>query len=128
MKRAIPLRLRSGRKAVRRTGHRPRSGSRQARRRPSSGKRLCGPWAIDIWFPWHNLTGSILNGDSGASISCPCCPPSGSSVFQFLIKKGLAELGEREEYPDRPLPVRLRREGGGRKRSSEADPELLAAL
>ena len=44
------------------------------------------------------------------------------------IKKGLAELGEREEYPDRPLPVRLRREGGGRKRSSEADPELLAAL
>jgi transposase len=44
------------------------------------------------------------------------------------IKKGLAELRERAESPDMPLPTRLRREGGGRKRSSEVDPELVVAL
>ena len=40
------------------------------------------------------------------------------------IKRGLAELAEREEMPDMPLPSRLRVEGGGRKRCSEADPGL----
>jgi hypothetical protein len=44
------------------------------------------------------------------------------------IKKGLAELTEREKVPDMPLPSRLRVEGGGRKRCSEADPELMEAL
>ncbi len=44
------------------------------------------------------------------------------------IQKGLAELAQREETPDMPLPSRLRVEGGGRKRCSEADPELVAAL
>jgi hypothetical protein len=44
------------------------------------------------------------------------------------IKKGLAELAQREETPDVPLPSRLRVEGGGRKRCSEADPELVDAL
>jgi transposase len=43
-------------------------------------------------------------------------------------KKGLAELTERAESPDSPLSTRLRREGGGRKRSSESDPELVLAL
>ena len=44
------------------------------------------------------------------------------------IRKGLAELEHREEYPDEPLPARLRGEGGGRKRSTETDPELDGAL
>jgi hypothetical protein len=44
------------------------------------------------------------------------------------IKKGLSELTERAESPDKPLPTCLRREGGGRKRSIESDPELLGAL
>jgi hypothetical protein len=44
------------------------------------------------------------------------------------IRKGLAELAHREENPDEPLPERLRVEGGGRKRSSETDPELDGAL
>ena len=44
------------------------------------------------------------------------------------IKRGLAELAEREEMPDMPLPSRLRVEGGGRKRCSEADPGLVEAL
>ena len=44
------------------------------------------------------------------------------------INKGLAELRERAESPDMPLPTRLRREGGGRKRCSESDPELVVAL
>jgi hypothetical protein len=44
------------------------------------------------------------------------------------IKKGLAELTERAVSPEMRLPTRLRREGGGRKRSSESDPELLGAL
>ena len=44
------------------------------------------------------------------------------------IQKGLAELAQREETPDMPLSSRLRIAGGGRKRSREADPELVAAL
>ena len=44
------------------------------------------------------------------------------------IKKGLAELAKREEMPDMPLSSRLRVEGGGRKRCSEADPGLVEAL
>jgi Rhodopirellula transposase DDE domain len=44
------------------------------------------------------------------------------------IRKGLGELVAREENPEEPLGTRLRREGGGRKRCSEADPELIGAL
>jgi hypothetical protein len=44
------------------------------------------------------------------------------------IRKGLGELAAREENPDEPLGTRLRREGGGRKRCSEADPELIETL
>ena len=44
------------------------------------------------------------------------------------IRKGLIELAVREENPDEPLSTRLRREGGGRKRRSEADPGLIGTL
>ncbi len=44
------------------------------------------------------------------------------------IRKGLSELAAREAHPGAPIPSRVRREGGGRKRSTEADPELGGAL
>ncbi|HEB81064.1 MAG TPA: ISAzo13 family transposase [Chromatiales bacterium] len=44
------------------------------------------------------------------------------------IRKGLIELAARAENPDAPLGRRLRREGGGRKRCTEADPELIETL
>jgi len=44
------------------------------------------------------------------------------------IRKGLSELAAREENPGEPLSDRLRREGGGRKRCTESDPELIETL
>ena len=44
------------------------------------------------------------------------------------IRKGLAELAVRDEHPDAPVESGLRRQGAGRKKCSEADPELLPAL
>jgi transposase len=44
------------------------------------------------------------------------------------IRKGVAELAAREAHPRQPIDTRLRRPGGGRKRRSEADPELLGNL
>jgi len=41
------------------------------------------------------------------------------------IRKGLAELMARESNPQALIDSRLRKEGGGRKRCSEADPGLL---
>jgi hypothetical protein len=44
------------------------------------------------------------------------------------IKRGLAELVARETGPDTEISTRIRRSGGGRKRATEADPQLAAAL
>ena len=44
------------------------------------------------------------------------------------IMRGLAELEEHEAHPEMPQARRLRRPGGGRKRATENDPELSAAL
>lgn len=44
------------------------------------------------------------------------------------IRKGLAELAFRDENPDAPVGSGLRRKGAGRKKRTEADPELLQAL
>src|SRR5947199_1328012 len=44
------------------------------------------------------------------------------------IRKGLAELAGREANPQAPIPARIRRSGGGRKASTELDPELEMAL
>ena len=44
------------------------------------------------------------------------------------IRKGIAELTARESDPHAAVDPRLRREGGGRKRCSETDPGLTAAL
>jgi transposase len=44
------------------------------------------------------------------------------------IRSGLAELTRRDVLPEEPIPARLRRPGGGRKRRTETDPDLLPAL
>src|ERR1700704_6411516 len=44
------------------------------------------------------------------------------------IRKGLAELAVRAKNPEAPVESGLRRKGAGRKKSSEADPDLLHAL
>jgi hypothetical protein len=44
------------------------------------------------------------------------------------IRSGLAELAQRDASPDEPISARLRRPGGGRKRRTETDPDLLPAL
>jgi hypothetical protein len=44
------------------------------------------------------------------------------------IRRGLAELLERQAHPDAPVDLRIRRPGGGRKALTENDPDLLEAL
>lgn len=44
------------------------------------------------------------------------------------IVKGLAELAARSEDPEAPVATRLRVEGGGRLRATDADPGLAGAL
>ena len=44
------------------------------------------------------------------------------------IRKGLGELAERETQAEFEISKRIRKEGGGRKAQSEADPGLLKAL
>jgi hypothetical protein len=46
----------------------------------------------------------------------------------FGVHYSLSELADREAHPGAPIPSRVRREGGGRKRSTESDPELGVAL
>jgi len=44
------------------------------------------------------------------------------------IRKGLAELAVRDANPEAPVGSGLRRKGAGRKKRTQADPELLHAL
>jgi hypothetical protein len=44
------------------------------------------------------------------------------------IRKGLGELAVRAKNPEAPVESRLRREGGGRKKQTEVDPQLQDAL
>jgi hypothetical protein len=53
---------------------------------------------------------------------------SATGISRKTIRKGLAELGVREESPDAPVEKRLRSPGGGRKRLTQTDPELFASL
>jgi hypothetical protein len=44
------------------------------------------------------------------------------------IRKGQVELAARAKSPNAPLSPRLRRPGGGRKKKTDSDPQLSAAL
>jgi hypothetical protein len=44
------------------------------------------------------------------------------------LRKGLRELAARRKRPGTPVPARLRQPGAGRKRATEANPALAAAL
>ena len=51
-----------------------------------------------------------------------------TGMSRNTIHKGMAELEVRRKKPKAVVATRLRREGGGRKRLTENDPELLEAL
>src|SRR4051812_10076273 len=51
-----------------------------------------------------------------------------TGMSPHTIRKGSVELSERAANPHSPIPARVRRPGGGRKRCTEADPELTTAL
>ena len=44
------------------------------------------------------------------------------------IRRGLAELLERQAHPEAPIDARIRRPGGGRKPLTAIDPDLLQSL
>ena len=44
------------------------------------------------------------------------------------IKAGMRELDHRAAHPNEPVDDQIRRSGAGRKRLTETDPQLLAAL
>jgi DNA-directed RNA polymerase specialized sigma subunit, sigma54 homolog len=51
-----------------------------------------------------------------------------TGISPNTISKGLRELQERERHPQVPVPSRLRRPGGGRKRKETSDPGIKEAL
>jgi len=51
-----------------------------------------------------------------------------TGMSRNTIRKGLVELAERKKHPRAPVAMRLRKEGGGRKRLTEMDPGLRSAL
>src|SRR6516164_4418143 len=51
-----------------------------------------------------------------------------TGLARDTIAAGLRELEYRECHPNEPVSERLRRSGAGRKRSTESDPTLVAAL
>jgi len=51
-----------------------------------------------------------------------------TGISPNTISKGLEELKKRQRHPDRDIPTRLRRKGGGRKRSETRDCGLRGAL
>jgi transposase len=62
-------------------------------------------------------------GWGGVSAVC-----SATGISRKTIRKGLAELAIRERTPQAPVAARLRSPGGGRKRLTQTDPQLLASL
>ena len=53
---------------------------------------------------------------------------SATGISRKTIRKGLSELGVREQSPSAPVALRLRSPGGGRKRLTQTDPQLFESL
>lgn len=51
-----------------------------------------------------------------------------SGLAWNTIKAGMRELDHRAKHPEEPIDDRIRRGGGGRKRLTQTDPQLLKAL
>jgi len=51
-----------------------------------------------------------------------------TGLARNTIAVGIRDLGQRRTYPDEPVVARVRTSGGGRKRVTEIDPGLQAAL
>lgn len=51
-----------------------------------------------------------------------------TGMSRNTIRKGVAEIAARKKKPKAAVSTRLRKAGGGRKRLSESDPQLLEAL
>jgi hypothetical protein len=57
-----------------------------------------------------------------------CAVGHATGMSRNTIRRGLAELEAREADPETPIEIRLRKAGAGRKRVTEVDPDLVAAL
>lgn len=57
-----------------------------------------------------------------------CAVGHATGMSRNTIRRGLAELDAREADPEAPIAIRLREAGAGRKRATEVDPGLVAAL
>ncbi len=57
-----------------------------------------------------------------------CAVIHATGMSRNTIAKGHAELEARETDPEAPIEPRVRKSGAGRKRATETDPELAAAL
>lgn len=51
-----------------------------------------------------------------------------TGLARDTIAAGMRELEYRDRHPDEPVATRVRRDGAGRKRATESDPALAAAL
>jgi len=51
-----------------------------------------------------------------------------TGLSRNTVKCGLCELEYRQEHPKERISTRIRHAGGGRKRLTETDPALMAAL
>jgi hypothetical protein len=71
---------------------------------------------------WAAAEASTLGWGGIATVS------AATGLARNTIAAGLRELGYRQEHPDEPVALRLRRVGGGRKALTETDPGLLQAL
>ena len=53
---------------------------------------------------------------------------SATGMSRNTIRKGLFELAARKKNPKAVMDARVRKQGGGRKRLTETDPDLAEAL
>ncbi len=72
--------------------------------------------------PWAASEASALGWDGATAVA------QATGLSWNTIKAGMRELELRAAHPNAPVEERIRRSGAGRKRLTEIDPNLLAAL